>query len=144
MITDKITDIIEMLIRTTKSGDLIWTQVSKNDYDSERRFKSKSEDESTEFELNIKFTFNNEGGSWMIEKEPSIWIRNQSLPGGSYLASGFHYKNIKDLRDIVRSKFCPEMSPSTEVFESRLDDILKGISKSNYRDGLLGKIFGGK
>jgi len=144
MIGDKITDIIEMLTKTTKSGDLTWTQVSKNDYDSERRFKAKSEDDTTEFELNIKFSFNNESGSWLIEKEPSLWIRNQTLPGGSYLASGFHYKMIKDLRDIVKDKFCPEMTPSTEVFESKLDDILKGISKSTYRDTIIGKIFNGK
>lgn len=141
MVKDKIDDIISMLIKSTECGDLIWF-VKKNDstYKNERSLSATSEDGMTEFETSIKYILN--GDSWYIESNSSLWMRNKDLPGGSMYLTSHNYTSLGKLRDILKTKYCSDMSPSTAVVEDKLTDIYKGISKSTFRDTVINKLFG--
>lgn len=138
MIDKKIDDIIELLSIATKSGELIWIEItgngSKRSY--ERQMTSKGED-GTIYDIEVKFILKND--KWIIEHNPGLWIKNKILPNGSFYVYGDKYK-IPILRDLVRNKFCSDMNPSINIIESALSDISKGISLSTYRDNKINKI----
>ena len=89
MVKDKIALVIETLISTTESGNLIWDEDSSS-YD--RRYKRKmisvGEDTSL-YELEIEYKLNNE--KFILDKNPSLWIRNPKLPNGMFYIYGGNY-----------------------------------------------------
>ena len=95
-------------------------------------------EDGTKYEVEISFRLDN-SGSWNIEKDPSLWIRNLSLPNGCFYVYGGTY-NLKDLRDLIRNKYCSDMNPSAQDVEDALGEIAKGISIVELRDSKLNKI----
>lgn len=135
---EKIIEIINTLIVSTKSGDIKWTELSDpNKRSYERNMKSTGED-GTVFEMCVKYTLSD--GKWIKESRPSFWIRNKDLPGGTYYV--YDYKESIILRDLIQDMYCSDMNPKIEEVESILDNINKGISLSTYRDNKLGDILG--
>jgi len=65
MITDKVKDIILMLVKSTENGDLIWHAKAKGDFNNEMLLTSKSEDELTTFEITVKYVLS--GDIWVLE-----------------------------------------------------------------------------
>jgi hypothetical protein len=139
MIKDKVYQIIETLTTITKNGSLVWSEVDPKS--KERKHKrnmfSLGED-GTRYEIEIMFKLDN-SGSWIIEKEPSLWVRNKSLPNGYFYIYGGTY-DLKELRDAVKNKYCVDMNPSAQDVEDALGDIVKGISIVELRDSKLNKI----
>ncbi len=140
MITDKVKDIILMLIKSTENGDLIWHAQSKGTYNNEVLLTSTSEDELTKFEITVKFVLS--GDIWVLETSTGLWIKNNSLPNnGMYLTSHAN-PDIITLRNLLNKGLC--LSPSSEIVEDKLTDIFKSISKSTYRDNIITRLFNGK
>ena len=139
MIKDKVYQIIENLTKLTKSDSLVWTEYDPNS--KERKHKrnlfSLGED-GTKYEIEVLFKLDN-SGNWKIEKDPSLWVRNIALPNGHFYVYGGTY-DLVELRDLVKNKYCSDMSPSSQDVEDTLDSIAKGISLSEYRDNKLNKI----
>ena len=139
MIKDKVYQIIETLTTITKNGSLVWSEVDPKS--KERKHKrnmfSLGED-GTRYEIEIVFKLDN-SGSWIIEKEPSLWVRNKSLPNGYFYIYGGTY-NLKELRDLIKDKYCTDMNPSAQDIEDTLGEIAKGISVVELRDSKLNKI----
>lgn len=151
MISDKINDIISMLIETTNSGNLDWfikskvslVGVSKESiYNNERTLTAISEDGLSEFEIQVKYTIQND--KWVMESYCGLWIRNEDLPNNQMYIVSQTFPSIINLRNILNDKFCSDLNPSTEVIEIKLSEIHKGISLSSFRNGLLTKVFDGK
>lgn len=134
---EKINEIAQTLIDATNSGDLVWHEVDinskKREYD--REMFSIGED-GTRFEVPVRYSLYN--CIWVLETGPSMWIKNKDLPNGSYYVHG--NLEIVKLRDLLKSKFCDDMSPETKSIEDKLDSICKNISVSTYRDSKLEKI----
>ncbi len=138
MINDKVKSIIEMLITSTKSGGLQWSEKGNPDKrDFQREFTALGED-GTKYEVEVKFTMNS-NGTWQLESSPSLWIKSEKLPNGSFYVYGGEY-DLKGLRQILINKYCQDMKPSEKVVEDALDSISKGINISEYRDSKLNKI----
>jgi len=152
MISDKIEDIVLMLIETTNSGDLIWdvkkrlphygAQPNKPIFNNERTLTSNSEDGLSEFEIQIKFSLQND--KWVIESSCGLWIRNTDLPNGQMYLISATYPSIIELRNLLRENLCSDLNPSTEIVEDKLSEIYKGISLSKFRENTITKIFGEK
>jgi hypothetical protein len=139
MINDKVNQIIETLLTITKNSTLVWTETDPNSKDRKhkRNMFSIGED-GTKYEFEISFRLDN-SGKWNLEKEPSLWIRNSTLPNGAFYVYGGAY-NLKELRDIIRNKYCSDMNPSAQDVEDALGEIAKGISVVEYRESKLNKI----
>lgn len=136
---EKIIGIIDTLIKSTESGNLVWVDVSmypeRRSY--QRDMKAVGED-GTIFEITVKYSLSND--KWVKEPCPSFWIKNKDLPGGSYYAYG--YSDTTKLRDLILKMYCSDMNPKIEDVESILDKVYKGISLSTYRDNKIGDILG--
>ena len=147
MINDKVNQIIETLLTITKNSTLVWIET---DYENRKNPNSKDRnhkrnmfsigEDGTKYEFEISFRLDN-SGKWNLEKEPSLWIRNSTLPNGAFYVYGGAY-NLKELRDIIRSKYCSDMNPSAQDVEDALGEIAKGISVVEYRESKLNKILG--
>ena len=135
---EKIVDIINTLIRSTENGTLIWFETDpvskKRSY--YREMHSFGED-GTKFEIEIKYMLIAE--QWILEKEPSLTLKNPELPGGIYFIYGGRY-DMSALRDIVKEKNCADMNPKIEDVENKLESICRNISLSTYRDAKIDKI----
>lgn len=137
MVKDKIALVIETLISTTESGNLIWDEDSSS-YDRRYKRKMRSVGEDTSlYELEIEYKLNNE--KFILDKEPSLWIRNPKLPNGMFYVYGGKY-DLTKLRDMIMVKFLPDFQPTLGDLEDTLDEIAKGISVSEFRDGKINKI----
>lgn len=134
MIKDKIDEIINMLIETTKSGDLVWKEIggSGSKFNNEKILLSIGEDPDTKFEMTIKYSLSEIG--WSLDSSPSLWIKNTDLPGGQLLIGSYKSPKVLNLRELLIKSYCQSMSPSVDIIENKLDDIYKSISKSKYRD----------
>lgn len=140
MIKDKIKEIIEMLISSTNSGNLNWIENSKAEKRQyHREFTSNGED-GTKYEIEVKFIMSS-SGTWQLESSPSLWIKSEKLPNGSFFVYGGEDYDTKSLRDVLKTKYCPDMYPSEKVVEDALDSISKGISTEQYRESKINKIF---
>jgi len=139
MVEDKLNSIMDTLCDATISGVLVWKEknISSKDRTHKRTLNSIGED-STEYEMEVKYTLS--GNNWIIEKSPSIWIRNKTLPGGMMYVTTHNCKNVTKIRNLVKDKYCSDMSPRIEDVEDILSDIEKGINLSTYRDNKLNKI----
>ena len=137
MMREKIIQIIDTLCQVTNSGELEWEEVSndmsKRSY--QRSMYSVGED-GTKFEIDIKYLITNE--KWNIEQSPNMWIKSKDLPGGGHYVYG--YKEVIQLRDIIKEKYCSDMSPKIEDVEGQLDNICKGISLSTHRDNKITEV----
>lgn len=144
MINDKVKMIIENLTLSTKNGELDWTDKSSPDKRNYHREYSAVAEDGTKYEAEVKYTLSN-GGVWQLESSPSIWIRNEKLPNGSYYIYGGN-SDVKDIifefRKVIIDKYCQDMKPSEKIVEDALENIAKGISLSTYRDNKLNKILG--
>ena len=137
MVKDKIALVIETLISTTESGNLIWDEDSSS-YDRRYKRKMRSVGEDTSlYELEIEYKLNNE--KFILDKNPSLWIRNPKLPNGMFYVYGGNY-DLTKLRDMIMVKFLPDFQPTLGDLEDTLDEIAKGISVSEFRDGKINKI----
>jgi len=137
MVKDKIALVIETLISTTESGNLIWGEDSSS-YDRRYKRKMTSVGEDTSlYELEIEYKLNNE--KFILDKNPSLWIRNPKLPNGMFYVYGGNY-DLTKLRDMIMVKFLPDFKPTLGDLEDTLDEIAKGISVSEFRDGKINKI----
>lgn len=137
MLKDKIELVIETLFTATESGNLIWYEDNSH-YDKryKRIMKSSGEDSSL-YELEIEYKINND--SFVLDKEPSLWIQNLKLPNGRFCIYGGRY-NLTKIRDIIMIKFLPGFKPTLGDLEDTLDEISKGISVSEFRNGKINKI----
>jgi hypothetical protein len=141
MIKDKIKNIIEMLILSTKCGNLEWLESGDNDKrDFLRKFFATGEDGSI-YETDVRFIMNSKDGTWQLESSPSLWIKSDKLPNGSFYVYGGNY-DLKDLRNLLRNKYCQDMNPSEKVVEDALDSIYHGISVVEVRENKLNKVLG--
>lgn len=135
---EKIVEIINTLIVSTKSGNIKWDDVSDiNKRSYERNMKATGED-GTIFEIVIRYSLIS--GNWVKESKPSIWITNKDLPGGKYFV--YDYKECIVLRDLIQDMYCSDMNPKIDEVESIFDNINKGISLSTYRDNKLSNLLG--
>ena len=142
MITVKNKQIIDTLIDVTKSGDLVWveTDPASTKRSHQRHMYSFGEDGS-KYEIEIKFTLFN--SDFILEKTPSLWIKNKDLPGGCYYIYGGSVditNDLTSLRDVIKEIYCKDMSPKIEDVEDQLEKICKGISISHYRENKISKI----
>lgn len=133
---NKIIDIINTLIDSTKSGHIEWVEKSKSNKRTYERDLIAYGEDGTEFEITVKYILNND--RWIKESTPSLWIRNNELPGGVYYVYG--YKETTPLRDLIKDMYCSDMNPKIEDIEFILDKVNKGISLSKYRDNKLNNI----
>jgi hypothetical protein len=139
MISDRLNKIMDTLCYVTISGVLIWEEKNKSSKDrSHKRTLHSVGEDSTAYEMEVKYTLS--GNNWIIEASPSIWIRNKTLPGGQMYVTSYNCENVKKIRDVVKDKYCSDMSPRIEDVEDILSDIEKGISLSTYRENKLNKI----
>lgn len=138
MISDKVKNIIDMLIKSTESDNLKWVECGDNTKrDFQRDFYSIGEDD-TRYETEVKY-FMSGDGNWKMESSPSLWIRSNKLPNGSFYVYGGTY-DLKGLREVLKKKYCSDLSPSEKVVEDALDSISQGISIAEMRDSKLNKI----
>jgi hypothetical protein len=139
MLKDKIIEIVDTLINLTESGLLVWTEDDPNS--KTRYYRRKmiaSGDDGTSYEIEIKFTLNHE--KWNLD-EDGLWVRNNSLPNDIFYITNHRSDDaVSKLRDTILKKYCGDMSPSISDVEDVLDDIVKGINISSFRDSKLNKI----
>lgn len=140
---DNINSIIKSLYSATLSKDLNWTEkhvLDKQKRSYERSFKSISSN-GTEYEIDVKFSLNNDKTKWDIESNPSLTIRNKSLPGGYLFVCDYTKQyDIVSLRDIIFDMYCSDMNPTIDIIVDILESINKEISLSNYRDSKINKL----
>ena len=124
----------------TDTGILKWTEDNSNSVSRgyKRKMLSKGED-GTEYEIEIKFTLKND--NWELEDGPNLWLKNKTLPDGMILISNYKSEGENNkLRDSILKNFCQDMNPSIQDVEDALDNIVKGISIVEFREGRLNKI----
>lgn len=142
MVKDKLKEIIHLLQESTKSGNLVWNECGKADKrDFHREFNAVGED-GTKYETEVKFSMSS-NGTWQLETSPSLWIRSEKLPNGTFYVYGAEdvtKQDLIDLRDIIKTKYCSDMNPSEKVVEDALDLISRGISRQEFRETKLNKI----
>ncbi len=137
MLKNKIELIIQTLIDTTESGNLLWEE-DNSSYD--RRYKRKMQcvgEDTTLYEMEIEYVLTNE--KFILATDPSIWIRNPKLPNGMFYVYGGKY-DLKKLRDLVMQKFLQDFKPTLGDLEDTLGELAKGINISEFRDGKINKI----
>lgn len=139
MISDRLDSIMNTLCDVTNSDTLVWIETSKvsKDRTYKRTLTSLGED-NTEYEIEVKYSLT--ADKWELEKSPSLWIRNKTLPNGHMYVTTHDCKSVLKIRDSVKEKYCSDMNPSIEDVEDILLDIEKGISLSTYRDNKLNEI----
>ena len=79
---------------------------------------------SSLYELEIEYKLVNE--KFILDNQPSLWIKNPKLPNGMFYIYGGKYDIIK-LRDLILSKFLSDFTPSLGDLEDTLDEIVKGV-----------------
>jgi hypothetical protein len=142
MIKDRIIDILKTLTELTSSSKISWIEMDpkSSERDHRRKMTTKTED-GTKYEIEIKYVFDKSTENWNLDSDPSLWIRNINLPGGMWLVSTYQYpKELKELITIIKDNFCSDMSPTTKDVEDVFLQILKGISKEEWRESTINKI----
>lgn len=136
---ENIENMISNLIDATKSGGIIWKDISDSSkFKYERKLESISEDGLTKFSIEIKYRLST--NNWKIE-DPSLWVYNKNLPGGSHYVYSESYKGNKELRDLLKNLYCQDLNPTINDVSDIFDDISKNISISTIRDTKINKIF---
>lgn len=140
MLKDRIIEIINRLTDVTNLNTLKWLEDDPNSKSRghKRKMLSVGED-GTKYEMEIKFTLKND--NWVLDEEPSLWVKNSSLPDGMFYIT--HFRSDGEtivLRNAILSNFCKDMNPTIEDVENTLSNIARGISISEFREGKLNKI----
>jgi hypothetical protein len=141
MLKEKNTFIIELLTQSTKTGNLVWSEISTNDNRRNyyRNMTATGED-GTKYEIEIRYSL--AGDSFNLDTNPSVFLRNNNLPNGLYMISLFNTEPdvLVNLRDLVKEMFCKDLNPTSQIIEDTLDVISKGISTSEYRENKINKL----
>ena len=97
-------------------------------------------EDGTKYETQIRYHI--VSSTFVLESNPSLWIKNKDLPGGTYYIYGgsSDIAPLIPLRDAIKEKYCKDMEPKIEDLEEQLEQICKGISISTYRDNKINKI----
>ena len=96
-------------------------------------------DDQTLFKMEIKFQLGDE--KWQKQKNPDLLIENKSLPDEMMYITGFKTNGeTEKLRDSILNKYCQDMIPSIEDIKTVLDEIIMGISVSEFRNQRIIKI----
>lgn len=143
MINDKVIMIVENLIQSTENDSLDWIDTGKLEKRNFHREYHAIAEDGTKYETEVKYILSN--GNWVLESAPSIWIKSDKLPNGSFYIYGGQTELkeiISEFRRSMMNKYCKDMKPSEKIVEDALDGIAKGISLSTYRDTKLNKILG--
>jgi hypothetical protein len=128
--------LIDMLVKTTKSGEVKWKNISTSNNSLQRTMIAKSSD-GTEFKIEIKYSIIND--NLVIEEKPSMFIKNDLLPDKIYYLLGTKW-NLKELRNVVKDMYAPDMNPTMDSVMSIIKTITKNISPSTWRDDNINKI----
>jgi hypothetical protein len=128
--------LIDMLVKTTKSGEVKWKNISTSNNSLQRTMIAKSPD-GTEFKIEIKYSIIND--NLVIEEKPSMFIKNDLLPDKIYYLLGTKW-NLKELRNVVKDMYAPDMNPTMDSVMSIIKTITKNISPSTWRDDNINKI----
>jgi hypothetical protein len=136
---ESIENMLSNLIDATKSGDIIWEDISdSNKFKYERKLESNSEDNLTKFSVEIKYKlFDN---NWKMEA-PSLFVYNKNLPGGVHYVYGDKYNGNKELIELLKELYCKDLNPNINDVSDIFDDISKNISISAIREIKINKIF---
>lgn len=141
MLKEKNTLIIELLTQSTKTGNLVWSEISTNDNRRNyyRNMTATGED-GTKYEIEIRYSLG--GDSFNLDTNPSVFLRNNNLPNGLYMINLFNTEPdvLVNLRDLVKEMFCKDLNPTSQIIEDTLDVISKGISTSEYRENKINKL----
>lgn len=130
MSKEKLSQIVEGVYRATLNGSLKWS-LAKSIFNSDTRHKyeSFSPDGATKFSCEVTL---NENLS-LSKSESTLHIDNKSMvDDGKYLRSGDYPVVITIQRWIYENHVQPSISVANQ--EQVMDDILKGIDVSEYRD----------
>lgn len=139
MISDRLDSIMNTLCNVTNSDTLLWNETTESSKDrSYKRSLVSIGEDNTEYEIEVKYSL--VSNKWELDKSPSIWIRNKTLPNGHMYITTYTCNSVIKIRDLVKEKYCSDMNPLIEDVEDILFDIEKGISLSTYRDNKLDKI----
>jgi hypothetical protein len=135
---DKINGIIDILIDSTISGHLLWSEVGNGSNRSFSRVYSSVGEDGTIYDMEIKYSFVN--GEWRLPVA-GLMITSDKLPGGSYYVYGNrHDSYLLRLRNLLVDTYCGDMDISDNIIEDAFDSISRGISISTYRDNSLNKL----
>ncbi len=143
MINDKVIMIVENLIQSTENDSLDWIDTGKLEKRNFHREYYAIAEDGTKYETEVKYLLNN--GNWVLESAPSIWVKSEKLPNGSFYIYGGQTELkevVSKFRKSMMDKYCKDMKPSEKIVEDALEGIAKGISLSTYRDTKLNKILG--
>ena len=143
MINDKVIMIVENLIQSTENDSLDWIDTGKLEKRNFHREYYAIAEDGTKYETEVKYLLNN--GNWVLESAPSIWVKSEKLPNGSFYIYGGQSdlkEIISEFRKVIMDKYCQDMKPSEKIVEDALEGIAKGISLSTYHDTKLNKILG--
>lgn len=140
MLKDKIIQIVKNLTEVTNNNLLVWSETDP--FSKSRKHRREmfaiGEDE-THYKMEINFILKDD--KWLLQDEPSLWVKNKLLPDGLFYIT--HYKcegETENLRRSIIEKYCQDMNPTIEDVEDVLEQISKGISISEYRKNRLNKI----
>jgi hypothetical protein len=139
MIKQKVSKIINSLIKFTSDGSIKWTEInpqSRKRY-FERSYKTYGED-STEYTMDIRWVLIGDG--WQIDSSPTLFIKNDSLPNGAYYAYD-QSLDLKGLRNAIIDTHCQDMKPQSKDVEDIFDEIYNNINISANRDDKIEKVF---
>ena len=128
--------LIDMLVRTTKSGEVKWKNTLISNNSLQRTMVANSTD-GTEFKIEIKYSIIND--NLLLEEKPSMFIKNDLLPDKIYYLLGTKW-NLKELRDIIKDMYAPDMNPTMDSVMNIIKTITKNISPSTWRDDNINKI----
>ena len=141
MLKEKNTFIVDLLSQSTKNKNLMWNEILGDD--SRRgyiRNMSATGEDGTKYEIEIKYTL--VGDNFILDSNPCLFLRNNSLPNGIYMISMFNADPVAlvSLRSLIKEMFCSDMNPTVQIIEDELDKICKGISTEEYRENKINKI----
>lgn len=138
MLDSKNKQIIDTLTEVTKTNNLVWFEIDPtSDKRKHLRQMYAFGEDGTKYETDIRYHIVN--STFVLESNPSLWIKNKDLPGGIYYIH-CGTSDIAPLRDIIKEKYCKDMNPVIQDLEEQLEQICKGISISTYRDNKISKI----
>lgn len=131
----QIESILKNLIDATQEGNLTWAEswLNASSRDYKRRMVAQGED-GTIFHTTIEFRLT--GDCWKIQ-DNGVFVENPALPDGAYLISQYQSDLVVLLRNLIMSRFCPDMNPTVETVEELLEGISRGICKSTHRGNKL-------
>jgi hypothetical protein len=127
---DKLQRIVDSVHAATTNGSLVWKlTTSMFNNDTTHKFESISEDGVTRFTCTISLNRD----LTLYNVLASLNISNPSIIDGSVDLRYLDYKNISEIHEyIYKNQVLPNLKISDQ--DKVMDDILKGVDVSEYRD----------